>query len=479
MTSYSLQQSLLDGGVFEFILYSEFTDLVIPTFASLAMPEGTKERADTLPLTYELEQLKLEYTEDYSYYTQEGFWFKVLAGECEIQITCDGEHFFWGMIDTPISDIGEMSLVTNFPERHGSFLLTSVLAKTKKTLTTYVLVDLAPDGGRTIEYDTTNPGNPGGTNALACSMKAILASIISRTFSQDYDIDDVLTGGNIETDFKTIISGNDYYMTDLWVYGGYRYPASTYVRQGYLLQSNNEYSLDYMYYYAYDLMWALCKCMGVFPLHYYDTTTQHHQIRLVSRSTYYGQANTYIVPASPDGSTLMLTAYPPIHIVAGARISSSNRYDERWVRDGAAYSGTVTPAELQTDVSVDHLFVYNDAEETFDSSKGWLWLYRANGTSLDRVTSMYFYKYDGTGWSSDTPASQLYWFYRYGVNKRGYSRLYPTLKTTDSNGITSQKANRILVTTPINDGVAARTFFAAEMFKNPTTNETQVTWIEY
>lgn len=474
MTSYVLQRLPLNGGLFEFTLWSEFTDLTVPTFASLAIHEGTKERADTTPLTYEIEQLSLDYTESYDYY-QEGFWFKVLSGECEIQITCDNEHYFWGRVDSPISDIQETSLVANYIEREGTFSINSVLVKAKTILTTDILLDLAPAGGRTIEVASTVPGNPGGTNALLCQIKVIIASILSRTFSQTYDTADVVSGSSIQSDFITTIGGIDYYPQDLYVYGGRRVSGGgAYTRQGFLLQSNNEYSFDYMFYYAYDLLWALCKSMGVYPKHYYNTSTSRHQIMLVSRSTYVGFANTYIAATN---SNMMITAYPVIKGVAGARITSSNRNQEQYITNGVTFTG-VAPSHVQIDLSVDWLFVYDDAEETFDASVAWLWLYKYSGGTVGRATLFEYYKYDGTGFTTGTPVFLTYWYHRYAHAKRGFSRTYPTMLATDSNGTETQVANKIFATHSINDGVSSRTYFAAEMFKMPEADETQITWIE-
>ena len=100
MTTYTLQTSVISTGTIVVKITSPLAGLTIPSSPTLFGLSEIIESLDALPGVVQVEEIDIDYIDDYTTYA-EGFWHKVLAEvSVDIQMTLDegsgATHLFYG-----------------------------------------------------------------------------------------------------------------------------------------------------------------------------------------------------------------------------------------------------------------------------------------------------------------------------------------------------------------------------------------------
>jgi hypothetical protein len=470
--TYTLQTNETAVGRMTVKLYSEFNGLTIPAFSSLYYEE-TNEKYDAIPTTIELEEMICSFSEDYTNY-EEGFWYKVLAGYAELQFLLDDgngdSHFFWGRILGQEIQLRELAIVDNVYVRRGEFRVVSLLVRLKESLSSDVLTE-AQSHAFVVPGCIYASNTSTGADDRFCAIFALLASITKVGFGQSYDINDILKQTD-DIQFKD--SGGTWHgLEDVCVFAGIdTFAWDILTETGFLI---------YKYPSAYELLVGICKSFHLVPRYFYNTTTSRHSIELLTRGRSYS-ASTYSVP---EKSTAILEAYRTQSVMT----SQKNKFDtggglatavdKRYVFDGTYTTNAVLFGGRESEQDFDYLFILKDTEETFDNTSGFpidtfgYMLY----TDSARITDSRFWDYATGATSTSTFLMLRYAIGRFGQSKRGYERVYPTIKAND--GSTDSHANNYcLRTTSIADGLTTRTMYAVEVTKNVITGKSTILWNE-
>jgi hypothetical protein len=136
--AYSLPSVVTVNGTFAVTVYSEYDfavdGVVAPTIQTILEIGDLKENANVTVGVSEIENLTLSVRDDHSAAgTPEGFWFKVLQGECWVKLYLDGTYFFFGTVDKPTVAWEEHAIVSSTRIRTASFSLITMSKKLFET----------------------------------------------------------------------------------------------------------------------------------------------------------------------------------------------------------------------------------------------------------------------------------------------------------------------------------------------------------
>ena len=490
--TYALQTTASASGSVAAILHTGLSGLTIPTFNSLKIIGEITERVDAQAGMCELENIEVEFSEDYSVYS-EGFWFKVINYidltdpmiACELQLTIDtgngAEHLFWGVLVKENMPVSEFDMFSNI-QRAGTLRFVSRLAKMRDIVTDTSL--LIPSGEL-----TNGEGYPASGINQYVEIWRVLESIFcycmgqTRTTPGTYM--DTLPANLLVSDF---IDGN------------FTAPQSWYFIWN-IVDHPNTYATDGTYGWNvrfgnfFDLFAAICKNLLVIPRHTYDPATQKHYLQLKTRTP---QGGTNITLPTPLQSDFLIDN----GLLANQMTSSVAPADETWSPGfGAKHPqiywsapGTVSFAQPNgfksaLDIPVEFYLDTNSADfDGYPFSPGSIVVAHHAGDyhrdeyhivstcrylSTDGLTYVLVYGY-GEGKLQEAILAYL----NATVNSgRGYERTYPGI--TANNGSTDSHSNiTYLSKTVINDGISDRTFVAQEVRKDVVKDELFVRWIE-
>lgn len=486
MATYTLPDVTLPSGTLSTTLYSSVAGLTAPTFPSLLIPGVRSERVDTVAGAVDLAEMEFGFIEDYSVHSA-GFWHTVLNGTLEIQLTLDDgsvyKHFFWGLVNPLLSTEDEVDLTSgSIVRRSNSFKAVSVLTKMQSFAAITAITGLESDSS----LNATGPY--GGTYGIMGTPQDLIAECVSLAFSQSFVTGNVILPASHDIQFH--ITANDstnyYDMSNsyilLEIFGGSGGIRSTLLSK---------------YATAYDLMMAVCKTFGVFPVHYYDTNSSQHQIQLVNRGRTFSSYATLPMPLAPPegyskfypmGQNLLINQ--SLAMPSGLKGSNPHKYGAGYML-GSSWFATDAPQLFSSDLDTQMLFgCYGGAFTDFDADNShyeeMLWqlhdpvggVYEAE--FFQRVRS---WNYAAAAYGSDEQMSLQamgeYLFFRLGnyTAKRAYDRVYPGVAATISGG-TYHNNVKLGMTTQINDGVSTRNFFASDIQCDLMRDLMTIHWIE-
>jgi len=462
--SYTLQTDMFAAGAVTVKLHSEYSDLVVPSFSSLWYEE-TNERYDAIPGMIELDEMVCRFSEDYSTYYQ-GFWYKVLSGYCEIQfyITADDgtqSHFFWGRVVEPAAQLEELSYIAGDFERQGELRLVSLLIKAKEVNPYTAMSEIE---NHLLELGNPPP-SPSGNNEYHYyhTIKCLFASILSVTFGQTYDENDVLIP-QIDLKFYNRFSSSEIIDLDMiYLY----YGEGSGGGPGFV--NRDGFQWDFQFKSCYEVLMRAAESFFWVVRHTYSTSTSRHQFQLLTRGRSYS-ASTYDVPIS---SVAIRLAYPPMLAMTSAREPGGN--DKRYVFSSATptYVIGATPDFVEPEAHVQFLFPLRKTEEEYQTLYRGFYLW-SSLEAFDNINYCKFYDYAAGAFADEDFIALKYFFRRFSQPKRGYERVYPGIAPI---GGTPDEVH-CLRTTQISDGLATRTFYAVEVTKNIHENTTKILWHE-
>lgn len=454
MTEYTLQIITLSAGRVTFILFSEFAGLTIPAFATLLFEDDElAEAIDIVSGEIDLERMQFAYLEDYSTY-QEGFWYKVLDGDFEIKILLDegsGDTvYFWGTKEQLSASHTEISLVSGYERRTGTFSCISKIADLKEVF----VADLETE----MQTHLTTPSNPWAGGQKLLLIKDMFASLLTAGgLNSTYDNTDVSLSGT-DPDYKFYVGINTYSVLGLGMTADFT--NGVYFRSVLLSAPT-----------AFSFLAVLCDEFDFVPRFYYDIASSRWKILLLTRG-YSHIADNSILPAPMESDNYKINE--TIRLVQIVNYNAALAF----VQDGVFYSTGSPQYYLPIDINKHSYFYAGAVIFGFEANV----LYaNTGGTAYDPVDSVKYWDYGiGGGYSSGMDfykARAQYLWGIFGTEKRGFDRTYKGVASTIS-GVTSHDNLHVCRTTIINDGVEQKYYYAQSVNKSLTRNTCTVKWVQ-
>jgi len=235
---------------------------------------------------------------------------------------------------------------------------------------------------------------------------------------------------------------------------------------------------------AYDLLKSFCFQFAVVPRYQFgtldgliDPTPSNNTHRLIFNSR--GQSGAMVTMSNSVPASVLVSDTP--RRASSYRITDSRNGDlTYYILNGVLVKGEAPPAQFDIDGTVDFQVHY-----TLDE---WQWSLAASATSYGHLVTMIqwknyqdplvgYYENDVTNDNCLAKALVQYLNKRFGPGRTQYTRAYNSIQANNGS-YTSQRYNRTLMRTQINDGVASRTYYATEVRKNVLTGKSQIIWVQ-
>jgi hypothetical protein len=210
MTAYDLPDIVSVVGTLKVKLYSEFAGLTVPTVQTIKTIGDLTETAQRDVGISEMSTLQIDLRDDRSTYS-EGFWFKVLNGDCRIRFYLSeggtNKFYFFGTPQQDSTTWTDWAIVAGTYYRTASITLVSV---------TSIMMDTAvADWAAQIIVGPTVIGS--GPTSYGVSLKTLFASLLYVSgLNSSVDESDI-TFVYYSQDLKFKISTTEYTLDDLWI----------------------------------------------------------------------------------------------------------------------------------------------------------------------------------------------------------------------------------------------------------------------
>jgi hypothetical protein len=254
---------------------------------------------------------------------------------------------------------------------------------------------------------------------------------------------------------------------------------------------SNGYSWLKRYNNCSQVLAQLCLSLGVIPRYYYGasdgfykgTSSDKHTIELTTRgNSYSGVLMTMPIAIQSDmvsnsrNKLLDLKADDVQTISVGSVVINPTR----WYVSQKYGTGTepqITDYSIQITQEL-HEANYSGEFQTLFS------LWDDSGNRFDQVVAIKYWDYQAGATATITTGAGMYLdfivkylYARFTQGRREYTRLYGTIKANDGS-VTTQQNLRVMVRTSINDGIAAKNFYATQVEKDILNNKATVTWVQ-
>lgn len=482
MTSYTLPSLDTVAGEVKITLYSNDATLTVPTSQTVTSIGDLEETADVDIGVTQLSSLRLSLKEDYTNYT-EGFWYKVLAGECWLRFYLveggSDTFYFFGLPQEETIEWTEHFLGSTYL-RTAELELISMAAKLMDTDTINFAIEVLAndiDSGKRVLAEPTSYISAGGLFAAMLSGSGLNPS---------YDVNDVSFVFNSD-DFRYTQGGNNYTFNDLkiatkiWTSGAPNFEFQT----AYFDVASNADSLSARYAKLRDLIPNLLANFGLVMRMSYDPTADNnngrHKIQLIQRGRAYADAARLTfgdrekMSTISKSSDLIGDATRASHLLD----SASFVWFSKQYLDGKSTS--TVPNHVDFDQDYQSIFRTN-AYLISNANNNYRQLYLVSGTTWTIITGIQYWNYfDDQYETAVSPyieeAIAGYIYYRFTNQFTKIVRTYGKLKA--NNGSTDSHVNAsILQRTSINDGTGAANYYANKVTKSIESNELEIEWIK-
>ena len=487
-TAYTLPSLETVDGTFAFTLYSGIAGLTQPTTQTIVEVGENDEMVDVAPSVSELATLRLTLRDDYSTYTAEGFWRKVLADtteEPQIKITLTesgtATYFFYGQVQRSETQMKEHYVDSATPVFIRTFEITlaSLAFKMREVLISDVLSEIV-GGAYLVATGLTSVGEP----TKVCRVIDVFNAFIKVAFGQTFDAtaaEWVYDGTNEDFLYyngTSWLSFDDLYIAVYEDDGGVGEQLVSY-----FASANAEY-IPTLYTETadepkgFEFFVDCIRNFGFALRHLYGDSdgtigaTPKHRLHLLQRGRTYSGVVTF---GSPE-----------------RLVSSSVRLSRDLIGKGVRALTKSAPAnfawrsKLFTTIS----FAEPPSNVSFDVDLAGIWfvdtisvaasLYDVAGTPLTSIKYFDYYNsllVEATGTFRHLQALCQYYFMRYLTEKQVYERSYGKLVAT-SGASTSHRFITPLRRNAIEGGAGTSNFYANKVTKNPGTSVVNVQWIQ-
>ena len=445
MTDYNLPDIVAPEGTIKLTLRHPTYGLHVPTDNTIISVGPDSRALDFLPGEIRIASFQINFIEDYSYYTTEGFWHKMLedtgSGEpLELRVvfndTGTDQFVFWGVLEPQYTQFKEAFTDDSIQIRTGQAQFRDALIdKFKLVQVTDILSDV----------DTNAVEGISQWNMYA-KVFDIFASATIRGFdptgvhpNQTFAASQPTWLGAGGNDLDFLSGSTRYGLPDL--YWPIRHntstpPATVYALQGYADSGSPDY-WPTKFKNGWELIKAICLNFCMVPGHSYDLVNDIHKIVLYQR----GRAFTDVLSFAdkPMDSDVIMGQYILNSAVAFNRRDHAIYY---FISSFGGYGGTYYGDAALPNESFDHTV---DCEFllTGGATQPWQTLYVAPAQADAVVDSLRYWDYSTGGYTSDfsneTAMQRViveYMFHRY-QSMEMLQRHYPSVEGI-AGGVTSQ-----------------------------------------
>ena len=457
MTHYTIQTTVTPAGTLKIYMNSDLAGLTVPSSQTIMVNNDLTEKIDVVGGTMDVEQIDLDFVEDYTNYA-EGFWHKLLQRTTtQIQLTLDegsGEtHLFFGIVQQGATPLTEISLTAGAIQRQGTMHVLSFLAQLK-LVTLQSVIDACFASGL-IYFIPSHIDGTVNTLLRYVRLQSFIDEAIVLATGQSYTPTDVTI---LSSDIK-LESNSDSSYVDL---------------QHIAIYQADLYPLTSRYTYAWDFILAMCLDLGLVPRWKYDVGRAHHRIDLLTRGTSYAGNVTLSMPKE---STLIEGTPQLINYIELDYGGDTEKY---YYDVSNAIGYDTEPNGWQADM----IIPIEVGNYRVSAPYACITLWAMIGGDVWSTIGIEYWNYFTGAWVNTDGGDSLIrqdhalaWYYaaRLGAIKRVYERTYTDLKAND--GSTNSHVNiSLLRNTQIDDGTGALTFYATEVHKNLPKNELFVRW---
>ena len=488
MTEYSLIDLESAIGTFTITVFSEYAGLTIPTRQTVKNIGETTETNQREVGVSELSTLQLELTDDHATY-DEGFWYKVLNGDCHIRINLtegvSETPYFYGIPQEENTVSEDHSLYNSTYIRTHSITLLSRGIELFDTLTEDWIDEVVLNKVDTTIAATT----PIATTISLRGFFAALLKVSDLTASYDpTSVEFIHDASNPDVKWK--ISTTVYTFLDLYVPIDYNNGAADTLSDYY--DSTKVVYLPSQYPFAKDLLTALCFTLGL-TLRVANTPTASptagFTMQLVQKG---GRAYSGTLTLTTPKRSTWSKSYDLLgDAVRFTKTHDAAKYvwrSKSWAGTGQEnFSNLEPPNTVEFDIDKRFIFEVNGSPAAGNS---WPLYAGATGGDLSLLVPL-----DGVEvWSYATdeyltpsitnPMGDLileelmtaYEFFKFTTEFAQVVRAYGPMVADAGSGDT-HTVLQIMRRNTIADGISSRTFFANKVTKNPGKDEVEIQWL--
>jgi hypothetical protein len=475
VTQYDLPDLSTIAGTFRISLFSEFAGLTKPTIQTVVEIGDLEESAAIGVAIQQLSTLSITLRDDYSTYTDYGFWFKVLSGETHIRLYLNQGgsdlFYFYGTVQPETVSWGERFI--NHPDYPGtqkrlrtvSFDLVSIALKMFDTPTVDWETEVVDNSINTGREDSNSP-------SFKISVMGLFSAMLSASeLNSSYSLADTSFVYNT-ADLVYNPGGGDRILSDLSV------AVKIFVGGG--GQATTEYfsgpnSLSSTYATLKDLLVNLLPNFGVVLRMTYDIPTERHLIQLIQRGRAY--PTTLDFENREKKSTIRKSTDllgDAIKVTFLRDTAKFVWFSKKYV-DG--FSQAEPPNYVDFDVQYETIFIVDGPITGTTVSRT---LFFVSGTSWTSIQSIKYWNYDSDAYVTSTATNEMeeavagYLYYRFTFIYSSIMRTYSKLMAGTGTDHTVLSIFRRL---NINDGLATNTYYANKVRKRPKENEVEIEWI--
>lgn len=492
MTSYSLQSVTGVVGTFSITLLSEFADLIIPTGQSVTGIGMLEEVADISMGISQAAKLSVTLTDDYTAYS-EGFWYKILNGDCRIRFYLDqggGNTFFFFGKPQAETIRWEEHYISSSRIRTVSLDLATVTLTMFDTLTKDWITEFMNYGQVNTAYQVDKEPSwlirPAGLFAAMLSGSGLNPSydLNDVSFVWNSGPDMIFLNGAAEFRFDQIYVPTAFY--DLlrvgsagdrpityWNHNDANYPPYD--------PPTNSQALELFYPKLQALIGDLLRNFGLVMRMDYDAGAGRHLIQLIQRGRAYSATLDF---SSREKESTISKAFD----LSGDAVRSVELVDNTkfcWMSKRYSDAPTITevPNYVSFDVDSPAVFRINaTAAQAANNRSLYVWDGTA-GHAPVALDGIKYYDYAAQAYVITTATNAKmqeaiggYIYKRFTADYGLIVRKYGQLKADD--GVANDHTRlSILRRTSINDGVSAKTYYANKVRKLVETSECEIEWI--
>lgn len=475
LTEYDLPEFTDVQGTWKIRLYSATAGLTIPTENTILAIGERREKVEPIAGIAEMETLEIQLQDDFTVYTPEGFWFRVLQGETYIRFALNeggtDKFFFFGQPLNQSQDWKEVSLGT--PRiRICNLTLTTVAQKLFDTTVANWAQGILNNG---VSSGYTNPT----AIASGITLAGIFSSLLeASTLNATYDVTDTtLVFDASNPDFKYKIGATEYDISELFFATKYDNTGAPQTVE-YYDNTSGQYLVN-TFQTSRDLVKSLLTNFGLAMRLTYDLANSRHTIQLIQRTRAY--SGTLSFDSTEEESDIRKSYDLQADAVRITRLRDTTKY--AWVskRFSGGVASVTTPQDL-VDFALDVRIPFV-IDAPVSPGLGYAIFAGAAITSAAEVDGIEYYDHSTDAYAAPgTPsmvekAVALYFYARYVTSFANIERTYDGI-TADAGAGYTFTALSILRRTSINDGLNTKTYLAESVTLNPKDNVTKINWVE-
>src|SRR3990167_787150 len=472
MTAYNLPTLDSPVGAFKFKLYCDTAGLTVPTIQTILDVGELTEQIDLDIGLSQFANLTLSIRDDYSTYS-EGFWCKVLSVGWQLRICLEESgsdtFYFFGIPQEEQVEWTE-HYVGSSRIRTARITLVSAEVTMFDTATSDWIAEVYTNRRQAVLTDPSTIYEAVNIEEFfACLLKA---SGLNSTY-QAIDVDILY---NIE-DIHYLEGVNSWNVDQLYLPVTVQYGATVYKTD--YIDSTHANFLGTFYPKASGLFSAMLRNFGLVAHATYNTATERHQILLLQRARAYGAQLDF---SSSEVQSTISKSFALLGDAAKATYLKSDAafvWFSRKFLGETAHSTAAVPDYVDFDLDVQVPF--SDVAAALAPDKDGSALHGGAAiTTAVLINDAEYYNYNTDSYEAATngvlEAVAGYEFYRFTNKFSRIVRRYAPMSANNGGAETHTILN-VGRPTPINDGIAAATYFANRVTKIPANDEVEFEWI--